>query len=252
MCDCGYVGNLDFGAFMDFHEKTDAVMTGFYTDHPLNNVKGVTGTVANIDKDGRITDLKVTEEKPDDMKLLTNTWIIGKEYLMEMLSRAVKEHKVSLRREVIAPMLKTEKIMAYKSEDPILFLDDLSGYLKCNLDLLNKNVRNDIFDSDNGPVLTKTKDSPPTRYGSEAKVSNSLIADGCIIEGEVKDSVIFRGVRVKKGAKIESSVVMQDSTIGEYAQLNCAVLDKNVIIMDGRTLSGYITYPFFCARHSVI
>ena len=252
LCDCGYVGNLDFKDFMDFHEKTDAVMTGFYTEHPRNNVKGVTGTVASVDENGRMTELRITKEKPDDMKLLTNSWIVRREYLMELIKESIKDHKVSLRREVIAPMLKTSKVMAYKSEDPVLFLDDLSEYLKCNLDLLDKNVRDNIFKSDNGPILTKTKDSPPTRYGAEAKAENSLIADGCVIEGEVRDSVIFRGVRVKKGAKIENSVIMQDSTIGEYAKLNYAVLDKNVIIMDGRVLSGYITHPFFCARHSVI
>ena len=73
-----------------------------------------------------------------------------------------------------------------------------------------------------------------------------------MIEGTVRNSVIFRGVRIKKGAVVENSVIMQDTTIGEGAKVNYAILDKNVIIQDSRVLSGYITHPFYAGKGTVI
>ena len=99
--------------------------------------------------------------------------------------------------------------MAFRTDSRILALDNLQSYLASNLDLLDEDVRADILGTGKGrPILTKTRDSAPTRYGLESKTANSLIADGCIIEGEVRNSVIFRGVRVKKGAVVENSVIM--------------------------------------------
>ena len=81
---------------------------------------------------------------------------------------------------------------------------------------------------------------------------NSTIADGAIIDGEVRNSIIFRGVRIKKGAVVENSVIMQDTTVGEGAHINYAILDKDVIIQDSRLLSGYITHPFYVRKGTVI
>ena len=130
----------------------------------------------------------------------------------------------------------------------VIYLEDLPSYLSGSMALLDYDVRKQLFHGEAGPVITKTKDSPATRYGENANVSNSMIADGAVIEGEVRNSVIFRGARIKKGAIVENSVIMQDSTVGEGAHLNYAVLDKEVIIDDGRLLSGYLTHPFFCKK----
>ena len=91
-----------------------------------------------------------------------------------------------------------------------------------------------------------------TYYAENSRSVNSLVGDDCIIEGDVENCIIFRGARIKEGAVVRNSVIMQESTVGEDAFLNYAVLDKQVIINDGRTLSGYLSHPFYCGRNEII
>jgi glucose-1-phosphate adenylyltransferase len=85
-----------------------------------------------------------------------------------------------------------------------------------------------------------------------ASVNNSLIADGCVIEGTVENSILFRGVHVGKGTVIKNCIIMQDADIGKNVNLNCVIADKNVVIKDGRNLSGHETHPFSIAKGTTI
>ncbi|MBP5194124.1 MAG: glucose-1-phosphate adenylyltransferase subunit GlgD, partial [Clostridia bacterium] len=105
---------------------------------------------------------------------------------------------------------------------------------------------------ENNYVYTKIRDSAPTKYGDDAVVKNSLIADGCIIEGEVENSILFRGVKVAKGAKVTNSILMQDTIISDKATINCIITDKNVIITDGRHLSGCDVNPFYIRKNTKV
>lgn len=252
LSDTNYVGNIDYNKMLDYHIKTGAEITGFYTRKTRNNQIGVKNTCIAVDEDGRITDIQILSEKPDNMYVAINTWIMEREYLLDLMEKARMMGATSFRRDVVRPMLKDHKIMAYEHPGVILCLDNLSAYLQSNLDLLDEGIRNDLFHSENGPIITKTKDSAPTRYGFHAKVANSLIADDCLINGEVKNSIIFRGVRIEEGAHIENSVIMQESKIGHNARLNYAVLDKRSTINDDRMLSGYLTHPFYCGTKVTI
>ena len=115
---------------------------------------------------------------------------------------------------------------------------------------MNKDARNSLFGV-NG-VYTKVKDSIPTTYGDSAVVKNSLIADGCSIEGEVYNSIIFRGVKVAKGTVVKNSILMQGTIVGENALINCIIADKNVVVKDRRVLSGCDTHPFFIHKSTVL
>jgi len=108
-------------------------------------------------------------------------------------------------------------------------------------------VRNELLTTER-PIYTKVRNSAPTVYTSDAKVKNSYVADGCIIEGEVENCIIFRGVKVGKGSKLRNCVLLQDTDVGDNVMMNCVVTDKNVTIRDGRMLSGHETMPFFLAK----
>ena len=96
------------------------------------------------------------------------------------------------------------------------------------------------------------RNSPPTRYTEGSFVRNSLLADGCVVSGHVENSIIFRGVTVSEGAVIKNSIVMQGSFIGRNCSLNCAILDKNVMLKDGVNLSGHQSIPFYVAKNSIV
>ena len=119
-------------------------------------------------------------------------------------------------------------------------IENIKSYFNFNLDLLSGNVRRELFGKN--PIYTKTRDDVPAIYREGAQVRNSLVADGCIVEGSVENCVLFRGVHIGRGACLKNCIVMQDSSIGEYAELENAILDKVVTVAPGRTAD--------CARSS--
>ena len=123
----------------------------------------------------------------------------------------------------------------------------MQSYFEANMMLLDKNNRDELFNLDR-PIYTKLRDDMPTRYGYDAKISDSLIADGCVIEGEVKNSIIFRGVHIEKGCKVENCIIMQSTHISKNSSLAYVVSDKNVTIKEGRTLIGYKTFPLVIGK----
>ncbi len=103
-----------------------------------------------------------------------------------------------------------------------------------------------------GQIYTKIRDDNPTRYINGCKTKNNLVADGCVIEGDVENCVLFRGVKIAKGAKIRNSVLMQDTVVNAGARLDYVVTDKNVTIEVGQELKGTDTQPFYVAKgHTV-
>ncbi|MEG2259058.1 MAG: glucose-1-phosphate adenylyltransferase subunit GlgD, partial [Oscillospiraceae bacterium] len=102
------------------------------------------------------------------------------------------------------------------------------------------------------PVYTKVRDEAPVRYGIDAKVTNSLIADGCVILGEVENCMIFRGVTVGKHTKVKNSIIMQDTIISERSELSFVITDKDVVINPDRSLMGHENYPLYIKKFSNI
>jgi glucose-1-phosphate adenylyltransferase len=109
----------------------------------------------------------------------------------------------------------------------------------------------DLFNRER-PIYTKVRDDMPAIYGIGSNVKNSLIADGCIIEGTVENSILFRGVRVEKGAVVKNSIIMQDCEIQANSQLEYTITDKDVVIRENRKLFGYKLYPMVLAKGSVV
>ena len=142
--------------------------------------------------------------------------------------------------------------MSYKYDGYFACVSSLSEYYSCSMELLDPAVRHALLEIKDRPVYTKVRNSPPTRYTEGSFVRNSLLADGCVVSGHVENSIIFRGVTVSEGAVIKNSIVMQGSFIGRNCSLNCAILDKNVMLKDGVNLSGHQSIPFYVAKNSIV
>jgi glucose-1-phosphate adenylyltransferase len=136
--------------------------------------------------------------------------------------------------------------MGYKHEGFYAGITSLQAYYDSNMKMLDKGVRTELFGDRS--VFTKIRDSAPTKYGNSAIVKNSMIADGCIIEGEVENSIIFRNVKVARGTVVKNSIIMQNTVLGENCTLNCIITDKNVVIKDRRVLSGSENHPFYIGK----
>ncbi len=254
LSDCDVICNIDLSEVIDDHVKNEADIT--FVTKCVNIASWDISeriTVVTADKDGNVTDV-ISEDpaKKQEINLYTNIMVISRQYLLSVLADASAHGYSSFFRDIIVPNVGKAKFRAYAYDGWYAYIGSLDGYFACSMSLLKPDAREGLFDVKNRPILTKVRNSTPTRYCEGAKVTNSLIADGCIIEGTVENSILFRGVKVGRGTTIKNSILMQDTYTGADVSLNCVITDKNAVIRDGRTLSGHETMPFFIGKNGSV
>ena len=248
MSDSDMVCNINFNPIIKKHVESGAVMTLVYVDKKREHVSGASNAFLTV-KDDVVTDLAY-DTKDEDVHLYTNICVVERRVLINLITEAMSHGKRHFLKDIVIHELKAGRIGAYKHDGYYEEITTLNKYYKESMNFLNKDVREEVFRQAN--VYTKVKDSVPTKYGDNSVVKNSLIADGCQIEGEVYNSIIFRGVKVGRGTVVKNSILMQNTITGENITLNCVIADKNVVVKDGRMLSGHETHPFFISKGTVI
>lgn len=248
MSDCNNVINIDYSDLFDKHEKSGADIT-------IVGVKGKIpkniGSVLCFDKvgaDGRITEMSLDKNTNDDVFYSCNIMIMKKYLLETLITTAHSKNEISYQRNIIMANINNLKIHAYDATDCFAgTIDSVQSYYKISMSILEKENRKKLFGS---PILTKERDDMPTIYGVDSSLTNSLVADGCIIDGTVENCIVFKGVKVEKGAVVKNSILMQDTVIGSNAKVNCVIADKNVSIKSGAELSGADTFPVCLAKNT--
>lgn len=199
------------------------------------------------DETGRVTDIAINPaQAPDGLESL-EVCILSKQLLLSVVEDCATHDIVSFSRGVLLPGLNTLKITAYCYDGYVGRFRSVKDYFKCSMDLLKEDVRQDLFD-ENAPVRTKDRCDPSTYYGPDSRCHNSLVADGCVIEGQVENSILFRGVVVEKGAKVSNCVLMKGTVVGRDSGIHYVITDKGVHIGEHRTLTGHETYPIAIAK----
>lgn len=253
MSDSDIVCAMDFAALLKYHLKKNADMTLVYVNEKSESVSGVNNIVLEIDKNGKISDMAFDPfyETKTKVNLYANVCVLKRTLLLNLIADAVAHNKRHFGADIIGANLTRFNICAFEHKGYFTKIASLQTYYEQSLALLDKKNRKGLFGTERG-IYTKVKDSTPTRYGLKSVVNNSLIADGCEIEGEVYNSIIFRGVKVGKGTVVRDSILMQGTITGENSVVNCIITDKNVIIRDRRVLSGCKNHPFFVYKNSVL
>ena len=183
--------------------------------------------------------------------VLLNITVISKRLLERIVGDAVSTNFYSFTQGVLQMGNQRLKIYGYEYNGYVANINSMESYYDCSMELLNPKIRRELFPNER-PVYTKVRDEVPVKYGINAVASNSMIADGCVIEGTVENSIIFRGVKIGKGAVVKNSIIMQGSVVGENCQLDCVITDKDVMIRDSRKLNGCKEYPFFIEKGRAI
>ena len=202
------------------------------------------------DKEDRVTEIRINPPAKGRADVFVNVMILRRNYLIDIVRNAIACGYTSFGRDILLKSVDTAKIYDYKFEGYYGGITSMTAYFKHNMELLDADVRRELFGARD--IYTKVKDSAPSEYGKNAKVSNSLISDGCEIYGTVRNSILFRGVKVARGAVVENCILMQDNVIGENAKINCVLTDKNVVIRDRRVLSGCEALPYFVRKGTML
>jgi glucose-1-phosphate adenylyltransferase len=248
MSDCDVICNIDLTDVIERHAETGADITFVTKKTDLVGVgAGEQLTLIKADADSNVTEV-ATGKYDEDYQLYINIMVMKRQYLLNIVENAISHGHHSFLHDIIMNNVGKAKYMTYEYDGFYAHIGSMAGYFECSMKLLESDARDRLFGIKNRPVLTKVRNSAPTRYCEGAKVVNSVVAEGCVIEGTVENSIIFRGVRVGKGAVVKNSILFQDTYVCSGAQLNCVITDKNVIIKDGRTLSGHETMPFYIGK----
>lgn len=244
--------NVDLVPMMERHLATGADITILYAeDGSLQPEEHSPDLRLILDETGRVTEMELDAYRPRSVNRSCDVMIMTKALLEYLLEEAYTHGEYDFHRDVLLKKCQTLMIMGHKYEGFVARLESVEGYFANSMALLNPDVRKDLFDPRH-PIYTKVKDEVAARYSVSAVVKNSLVADGCVIEGEVENSILFRGVTVKPGAHIVNSIVMQGAEVGENVLLDHVILDKGVKILPGRTLQGYDSFPIVIRKNQTV
>lgn len=249
-----FICNMAYKEALDFHMESGADITVITkeVDVETSILNGKSEMILETDVEGKVTDIAISKniENPQ-VKISMEMYIIEKRLLESLVNEAMGHNRFDFERDILQRNLTRLKIYAYEFKGYTAIINCVKSYFKHSMELLKTEISDKLFLSET-PIYTKVKDEVPCLYGDGAQVVNSLVADGCIIEGQVENSVIFRGVRIGKGAKVKNCIIMQDSEIMENAVLDHVILDKKVMVHQGKVLMGVETYPVVLTKGSVV
>ena len=249
-----YVCNTSFEPMIDQHIKSGADITMMYIKARSEHLE-FSSSVSNnhsylkIGENGIVEDIEVNPNAANYPNLSMNVFVIKRTLLIHLVDQAISRGAKDFDSEVLRPYIKSAalKIMAYEFSGYFRRIETIKGFFKFNMDLLKYDVRKELFGAN--PVYTKTRDDAPALYHSGASVQNSLVADGCVIEGSVENCVLFRGVHIGRGAKIKDCIIMQDSYIEEDVEMENVILDKAVTVRAHGRLIGQRQYPIVIGKN---
>lgn len=249
MSDCHVVGNIDYDAIVETHVETGADITIAYKRGTVPALQD--NLLLWTKEDGRVTDIVINSKPGEEGAFCLGLYVLRKDLLMRIVSACLGRNYHSFERDVLQRQVESLRLYGYEVPEYTMVISSLGSFFEANMALLRAEVRAQLF-VNTRPVYTKVRDCAPALYGLHAAVSHSLLADGCRVDGVVKNSIVFRDVNIGRGAHVENCLVMQGTTIGADASMHYVIMDKDVAIGEGRALQGCSSYPIFIGKGSVI
>lgn len=247
LSDCDVVTNIDYKPIVAAHIESGADITAVAHTGVYSSDEIKTSTVFNVDADKNVTSVLINPDISGTCTTSLNVFVMSMDFLIETVNDAMARGNVSFERNILQEKCRELKIKIYEYDNYFSKLNSPESYFKSNMALLEPENARKLFVPKRS-IYTKVSDNAPVKYDLDSKVSNSLIADGCIIEGEVENSVLFRGVKVGKGAKVKNCILMQGTVVGDNAELNYLITDKNVSICENHILTSSPQYPMYVGK----
>lgn len=243
--------NIDFQMAAAYHESTEADVTMIYKKVNNANDHFYGCDLLNIDEENKVVSVGENIGTTKTATIGMEMFLMKKDFFIGLIYECVKTGKWQKIKQCIYSNLNKYYVNAYEFDGYLACINSLASYYSANMELLNTRVNNELF-FDNGPIYTKSKDEAPTKYSEESKVRNSIVANGCYIEGTVENCIVSRRVKINKGAVIKDSIIFQNTIIGPNASLTNVITDKFSYISKGESLRGAKSYPVVIQKQKVI
>lgn len=250
LSESNILSNHTLNDIYEKHIENKSDITVLYQNLDGSELSG-NETFIYTDENENITSIETRENLSGATKKYIGYVLINKQVLINIIEHSKIRGKKGYLTNLVARNIGKLKIKAMPLTGYAKLITNVKEYYDASMDILNKDIRNELFNEDH-PIYTKDKNTTPTKYLLNANVKNSFIADGCIIDGEVENSIIGRSVKIKKGTKISNSVIMQQTEIGENVHLKNVIIDKKVIIRDNKELVGDSNYIVVVGKGKII
>ena len=250
LSDCDCICRVNYDEVIDAHIASRADITMVYTKHSADACAEASVNTLVLDADGKVENVKYHENLSGEGNLFMNMYVIRRSLLANLVKESISRKTKHFIEDIILTNTNVLKIKGYEHKGYYARISSLQAYYNHSMELLKGDVRAELFGDRS--VFTKIRDSAPTKFGSNSIVKNSMIADGCDIQGEVENCILFRGVKIARGTKVKNCILMQNTVVGENASLNCIITDKNVLIRDRVTLSGAENHTFYIPKGSMV
>ena len=256
MTDSNIAVNFDFNDLLHAHMASGADATVVYRKQEIPEplLRQSTETVdmyyaLGINGD-HVSKIYVNPTEKGEMNFCMNIYVVERELLMRMIDEAYVHGYTNFVRDILDRQIEHLDVRGYCYDGYVAQIYDMKSYFEENMKLLQEENLNALFSGNQ--IYTKIRDDNPTRYINGSKAKNVMVADGCVIEGEVENSILFRGVRIGKGAKVKNCVLMQDTVVEDNASVEYVITDKDVTITEGKSLTGNDSFQVFVAKGQTV
>ena len=252
MIDSAVLSNIDLNSVLANHIASGKDVTVVTKAGIANGYKQLDLAI-KLDAQGEIADMAVDYVAPAEYLASMDIFVLSKKWLVNQVKEHIAHNLYHMDRDLVLGSWQKGEISVnvYTFPGLALFNETVAEYFKNSLSLLDRDIRHDLFYY-NHPVYTKVRDRVPSYYGENSNIDNCIVADGCVLEGNVKCSVLFRQVTVKEGAQIEDCLIMNDTVVGENCQLEYVILDKDVVVRPGTRLIGTPSKPIIIKRGDIV
>ena len=252
MIDSAILSNIDLKDVLNCHIASGCDVTVVTKDGIANGEKQL-DLALKLDAEGKILDMAVDYVAPADYVASMDIFVLSKKWLVKQVKEHIAHNLYHMDRDLVLGQWQRGDISVnvYRFKGEAMFNESVEEYFRNSLALTQKNIRHDLFHY-NHPVYTKVRDRVPSYYGENCEIKNCIVADGCMLEGETEDSILFRQVTICEGAEVENCIIMNDSVVGEGAELKNVILDKNVVVRPGAKLCGTKTNPIIVRRGEIV
>ena len=245
------VYTADFSKLIEQHIQSEADITLFY--HAVDNAKDayLNCNILNLNKQKGVLSIEPNHGNAKNRNIFMDTYIMKKELLIELIKKAKKISSMYTLAQIVNTCAGELDIRGVAHRGYFASITDFNSYYNANISLIDFKTADALFNPE-WPIYTRTNDSCPTQYLEGADVKNSVISNGCLIEGTVENSVIGRGCQIKPGAVVKNSVVLAHTVVGENAHLENQVMDKWAKVIHGNEIIAEEGHPGYIRRDDVL
>lgn len=244
------IHKMDYNEVIEFHVEKEADITIAYSrvrDEDDIRQYGV----MEFDETGRVIEFEEKPLEPQSNYVSLGVYVIARTLLIKLLESINAEGRYELAQDVFMRYRKRLRIFGYHHNSYWRTINSIRTYYDSNIDFLQKNIR-DLFSREYPFTETKPKDEPPAKYNIGANVVDSLAGSGSILNGSVQRSILFRKIYTGEESLIKNSIVMDGCYIGNHCLVENAILDKEVVLSDGKQIIGQGDEPIIITKRTVL